>query len=201
MGGNGEIVQAQEAPGLAELIKDLSPVEVLMCVLVAEYEKAENVFKGCTERFGDDSITMQRIWHITSPVHRPQKFHAIIDAMRAMWGVSLDEPILNPAWRMRQRRRIVEKAIKGSQFDQAREALSDVERLIGNLRADGHGPATAIQINVGGNGVGDLNRAPETDQEAEAWRQRMLAEMDAAHPGGRAGGNGDGQAENDVETP
>lgn len=190
MGGNGEIEKAHDSPAVADLIKDLPPAEVLACVMVAEYERPAAILATCTKHFGPGVITLQRVKDFTSPVHRPAKFQRIIQAMRQMAGVSLDEPILDPCWRMKQRRQVVVRAIGDGNYGAALEALAAVEKLLGTVPTQrSTGPVTAIQVNIG-----DPNRPPGNDAELEAWHATMLAELDGKCPGG----NGDGQETSDA---
>ena len=117
---------------LAELLTDVPPWQVFACTLIAEYKQPIDVIKQTVAEFGD-AVSERWIRRCSGVIARPRRYDDIIQAMRANYGEMTNEPIMDPAWRMQQRRRIVIKAIAAGEYDQAREALADVERLGGSM--------------------------------------------------------------------
>jgi len=128
---------------------ELTRQQVLIAQMVAEYAKPLAIHAECLKEFGDDALTVGRLRHYSSVAMRPPAVQRAVAAIRAVHRAGQDRPIYDPDWRMAQRERIVEAAIKSKDYAEARAALADVERMQGIVFADEAAPAAhAVQTNV-----------------------------------------------------
>lgn len=170
-------ISQQDRQELDSALETLSPVQLLACTMLAEYSPPSVVLSACIKEYGAESINLWWINRVSSPVSRPRAYRCAIDAIRAHYRDMRDEPIMDPAWRMRQRRRIVENAIKAGEYDQAREALADVERLGGSMPYQA--PAGVnVQVNID-NAPASPARARILAMMAESGDGPLLLALDA----------------------
>ena len=138
-------IERSNRPDLDALVAEVAPWQVFACRLIAEWKSLSEVQQATKDEFGEQVVSDRWIKRACGSAARPKRFDDIIQAMRDHYREMRDEPIMDPAWRMEQRRRIVEQAIAESQFAEARNALADVERLGGTMQPE---PAAGVNVQV-----------------------------------------------------
>lgn len=167
---NTELATSEDRVSLADVLSPLSPVQQLACAMLAEYEMPATVLAACNKEFGVGSINLVWINRSSSTLTRPKHSSTAIDAIREHYREMTNEPIMDPAWRMKQRRRIVRDALKAGDYKEARETLADVEKLTGPSQPSQQ-PTGAVNVMVN---IGDMSEA------------RARVEAMKASSGGRA---------------
>ena len=147
------IEPVEKTKTFVELCEGIPPVEVIVCQMVAAWDKPKDILQVIGSAVERGEITPTRVNVLSGLVTRPRKQAALVQWIRER--SASEQPILDPGWRYKQRARVVEKAIDSGDYAAALEALRDVDRHQGTVGADG--PGAAVQVNVIGDAVlGDL---------------------------------------------
>ncbi len=130
-----------------ELSKNMPPIEVLVCEMIAAHDQPMAILARCQEAIGRGEIKKKRIYLLTGASTRPQRHSALVDWIRAK--ALIDSPINDPLWRYRQREQIVKDAIEQKNYTAALETLRDIDRMQGMVSETPQAPGVAVQVNVG----------------------------------------------------
>ena len=168
--------KAHEAHNLQQLTCGLSPAQVKVCQLVAEYRTPKEIIRSCAQAIAGGQITESWIRHMVSPATRPECYRRVVDLMRQIMRDPAEMALYDPAVIARERHATIEHARGKGDHSAALEGLRDAERVAGLLREDARQPATAVQVNVNLDALarmGDVTEtapgvpAPVIDAEAE----------------------------------
>ena len=89
--------------------------------------------------------------------------------------------MLDPAWRIRQRRKAYEIALKAEDVPTMLSVLDGVDRMQGmdpGSRQPNGPTGGNVNLQVNNFASGDMNRPPANDAEYAAWRRQVEIEFD-----------------------
>lgn len=173
-----ELAKKPERRPLGEVISGLAPEQLLVMVMVAEREKPKAIIAAVTERFGAEHKAKDSwIYSVSSWLDRPEKYKPLIDDLRRQLAEVDAEPILDVAWRLKQRREMVLEARADKQFTEARHSLNDVDRMQGIDPGPKQPSGASMNLQVNTFNSGDMNRPPANAAERAEWRRQIEHEF------------------------
>jgi len=117
--------EATKATNPMAILDELSPAQCVVVHMVAEYARPRDIMAAARAVEGGDDITDSWVYSVGNPKQRPERYRAVIDALRA------DQPLLDAGFRLKKRQRALEIAEGDNDVPNMLAVLDGVERLVG----------------------------------------------------------------------